>query len=720
MKMTRTEAVEVIKNRWRDFYQKDKRRGIICPLCKSGSGPNGSGISEYKKGKGHFLKCWNGACEFKDGGSIIDLYMLDHRIDDFNEAVDEMAALLSIEIEPAEGGNTTFRSRRKEQLAADPEGTANKEGEPERMEQNSMKEEARQEEMKTAAPAEAVQRDFSGYYIQSVQRLEKSPEAIEYLSRRGISITTAIRYYLGFDPAWISPTVVERLQSEGNSWRPQGTPRIIIPSAKTHYVARDIRPDEQIPEKARSYKKMNEGSPEIFGLNIARNSGARNIFITEGAFDALSIVEAGQTAIALNSTSNAEKLAKELAEKPIDANFIICLDNDAAGRKTAEQLRERFRELNIKCTEADINGIYKDPNEHIAADREGFTAVLNQAAARANSDRPDSVLSYIENGGLVEDIERRQKIGVRPTGIKNLDAQIGGGLRPGLILIGAISSLGKTTFCSQLADGVAAAGNDVIYFSLEQNRLEMLSKCLAREAALIDNPDGKILTGYRGITGAQIMDGFRGEKLTKAVEKYISKVGDRISIVEAGENFDSQYMVDYVRDYHNRTGARPVVIVDYLQILNPGELPNGHKQDRRETVDECLRQLVQLKKELDLTIIAIVSLNRANYLQPFDFESIKESGLSEYSADVVWGLQLQCLDEALFQEANKLKEKRERIRGAKGDIPRKIKLVSVKHRGQNAIYECFFDYFPQYDLFVPTDKPADPEQDNKRKAGRRL
>ena len=48
-------------------------------------------------------------------------------------------------------------------------------------------------------------------------------------------------------------------------------------------------------------------------------------------------------------------------------------------------------------------------------------------------------------------------------------------------------------------------------------------------------------------------------------------------------------------------------------------------------------------------------------MQPIDFESLKESGGIEYNADVVWGLQLQCLNDTLFDSSAKTKEKREEL-----------------------------------------------------------
>ena len=672
--MDRKTATEVIKSRWRDLYPADKsKKGIICPICKSGSGKNGTGITE-KPGSKHFLKCWNGGCDFNSGGSVIDLYMIDNRMDpqsDFSRAVDELAEKLSIQIDPA-----AEKPAAKHSTAA-PSFTSNPASAP-------------------AAAAAQQPTNYSAYYEKCKAALIESAEARAYLEKRGIEPALAMVWGVGFDPEWKSPTVIKNQRAKGNTWEPNPKPCIIIPSSPSHYVARDIRPAEAIPDSEKQFQKMNEGTPAIFGLDKLREIAPDNVFVVEGGFDALSILEAGQLAIALNSTSNAEKLIEELEKQPISTTFVLCLDNDQAGRKASDKLKEGLRRLNISCVSADICCGHKDPNEALTADRDLFLISVK----RAITAKPDNSSLYIDTV-MGDDIKRRQEAGKKKTGLANLDAVTGGGLRPGLVLLGAISSLGKTTFCSQIADGFAENGNDVIYFSMEQSRLEMISKSLSRRTAQIDMDSA--------VTGTQIMDGEipSNGAVARAAEQYKAAVGDRLSIVEAGFNCDTMFITDYVRRYHARTGKRPVVFVDYLQILKPGELPNGRRQDTRETVEECLRQLVLLKRDLDLTIIAIVSLNRSNYLQPFDFEAIKETGLAEYSGDVVWGLQLTCLDDELFTKEGKLKEKRDKVKAAKREIPRKVKLCSLKHRGQNPIYEVYFDYYPQYDLFVPAkDIPA--------------
>ena len=94
------------------------------------------------------------------------------------------------------------------------------------------------------------------------------------------------------------------------------------------------------------------------------------------------------------------------------------------------------------------------------------------------------------------------------------------------------------------------------------------------------------------------------------------------------------------------------------------------------------------------------------FRSPFAFESLKESGSIEYTADVVWGLQLACLDEELFDTAQNIISKRKRVDEAKAATPRKVKFVCLKNRYGISSYECYFDYYPANDLFLPVKAPT--------------
>ena len=126
--------------------------------------------------------------------------------------------------------------------------------------------------------------------------------------------------------------------------------------------------------------------------------------------------------------------------------------------------------------------------------------------------------------------------------------------------------------------------------------------------------------------------------------------------------------------------------------------------DIKQIVDHNVTELKRLSRSLELPIFVISSVNRSNYLTPIDFEAFKESGGIEFTADVVWGLQLAAIHDTVFDSDKKVKEKREKIAEAKEAIPRDIELVCLKNRYGKSRYAAEFTYYPQYDFFTPKNK----------------
>ena len=84
---------------------------------------------------------------------------------------------------------------------------------------------------------------------------------------------------------------------------------------------------------------------------------------------------------------------------------------------------------------------------------------------------------------LVSHIDAAQQgyLNMWATGFTELDRKLDGGFLGGnLIVLGAISSLGKTTFALQIADQIAAQKKDVLIFSLEMSKNELNAKSISR------------------------------------------------------------------------------------------------------------------------------------------------------------------------------------------------------------------------------------------------
>jgi replicative DNA helicase len=675
--MVRENALQEIRSSWRELIRdftdgeaKDRVNGepsYICPFC--GHGKGGDGLTYNPRSRdGNSLKCFG--CGWS--GDIVDLCKA-VTSSDTKTAISLLAGSLNITIDSYDPAASDFYSPvRKNDLTE--RRTIEDKGQGDINPHVDPKTAQRGSQSQTEALA-----DYTQYYKVCRERLS-DPAAVSYLQARGISVDTAEAYWLGYDPA-ADPANNPGSVNEASRFP---TPRIIIPTTAAHYVGRSIDPDTQ-----KGFAKMNaKGStPGIFNAKALYAQEVQELFVVEGVFDALSIIETGSPAISLNSTVNAELLLNMLKEKPTDATLILCLDNDSSGNGATDKLKEGLRRLNISFITADICGTHKDPNEALVADPEGFAAAVGEAK-RSTAAKPDNTANYIDLFMTAEMDRFKSDIS---TGYHNLDRKAGG-LYGGLYCIAAISSLGKTTFAAQMADQIAEGGNDVLFFSLEQSRLEIVSKSLSRIIAQRD-PNTKV-------SSLSLRKGYNPEERAKAIEEYKRRVGDRMSVIEGNFNCDVSFIGDYVRQYIRRTKSRPVVFIDYLQVLQPATLPNGKQQTAREAIDSTVTELKRLSREQDIPVIVISSVNRSNYLTPIDFESLKESGGIEYTCDVIWGLQLRCLSENLFSDEKKIKDKRERVKEAKAENPRKIELSCLKNRYGIATFSCNFNYYPQNDLFV--------------------
>lgn len=195
-----------------------------------------------------------------------------------------------------------------------------------------------------------------------------------------------------------------------------------------------------------------------------------------------------------------------------------------------------------------------------------------------------------------------------------------------------------------------------------------------------------------------------------------------MSIIEGNFACDISFIGDYIRKYIQKTGKKPVIFIDYLQILQPLKDDRGRTASTKETIDITVTELKRISREHQLTIFVISSLNRNNYLAPIDFESFKESGSIEYTADVVWGLQLQVMNSDVFDKKDGIKAKRQAVRDAKKENPRKIELICLKNRYGISSFSCYFDYYPEFDLFTEGTLSAEFEVDEEpqtKKAGRK-
>ena len=514
-------------------------------------------------------------------------------------------------------------------------------------------------------------------------------EGMEYYVNRGLLETTLI-YKLGYSPKGYN----EALKSfpELNIKHQNAIAyKYFIPIWDNHNKVKYLiaRHDNSIQEKQKTWNMKGMDIQllnERYLIDPPKNGF---IFVCEGWADALSIEEAHQKAIALNSTQNANKfiqLVKDNQDKLKDKIFILALDNDKAGAKAKDIIQDGLNNLNIVVEQFKFNKDYKDINEFLVSDRKGCINHINDFVYGLKDE--DFTSSYVKE--LIEKIKANKDKPIISSGFPDLDNKLGGGVYPGLYCIGAGSSIGKTTFALQIADNIAYKGYDVLFFSLEMSKDEMVSKSLVREMFKAD-PTNSFIPSTR-----QFLNGnLNSDILLKSYEKY-QQASNHIAIIEGGFNTNVIDIKNRIKQHIARRGTKPVVFVDYLQVITPVDVRMSDKQ----AIDFNIVELKRISREFDIPVILISSVNRANYLNVMSFESFKESGSIEYTCDVVIGLQLYAINSIneKYKGDGKLNEKRIEYNKAKSQEPRDIELVLLKNRNGVPTATCKYNYYPKYNL----------------------
>ena len=383
--------------------------------------------------------------------------------------------------------------------------------------------------------------DYSSFILKA-----ESQNDFKYLEGRGISKTTQQRFHIG--------------------------------RGRTNYLARDTR--LELTEDQKRYQKQNTGKTTLFNIEALKEAPV--VFVTEGEIDAMSFYEGGAHALALCSAVNQAPLLEAIrtnGERSLV--LVLVLDGDQAGKTAQGKIGAKLDEIGCPYVSATLPEGVKDPNDYLMSDREGFRSwisIMEREASECLKNRIYDPGREYRAGDILDyfrEIEERESVFEVSTGFYALDQRLNGGLHEGLYIIGAISSLGKTTFTLQLADQIAGSGQDVIFFSLEMSKFELIAKSISRHTFDLKRydktKDGRWMAkDTAGILNNREYKEYTSEEketIRRAIDKYELQA-DKLYIYEGryhGERLTVKHIREIVKEHIERTGKKPVIFIDYLQ-----------------------------------------------------------------------------------------------------------------------------------------------------------
>ena len=210
-----------------------------------------------------------------------------------------------------------------------------------------------------------------------------------------------------------------------------------------------------------------------------------------------------------------------------------------------------------------------------------------------------------------------------PTGFLHLDELTGGFQPSNLIIVAARPSVGKSAFVANVAENVAVkTGKPVAFFSLGMSEMELAQRFIASRAR---------------ISGDQLRKGKVAKRDWTKVIKACNELEDAPLWVDETSDLGLLDLRAKARRLHIREEAKGglgLIIVDYLQLMRMDD----SKSNRVEQVGQISRGLKLLANELEVPVVALSQLSRANESRPDKrpmLSDLRDSGNIEQDADLV-------------------------------------------------------------------------------------
>jgi len=289
-------------------------------------------------------------------------------------------------------------------------------------------------------------------------------------------------------------------------------------------------------------------------------------------------------------------------------------------------VRDKALLRNIAETGADINSLAMEgagEASSILEAAEQKVYALRQDRTTGGLENVSSVMVDVYNH-LAELYKAGNQVPGLSTGLYDLDKQIMGLNDSDLILIASRPGMGKTSIALNMALHVAKTSKKAVaVFSLEMSKAQLCLRLLSGES-LVDNR--KLQTG-------RLSD-----------DDWHSVVAAAASLSSINLMIDDNPMLT-VADMNaecRRVKNLGLVVIDYLQLMtSAGGKQKYSGESRTQVVSDISRMLKIMAKELNVPVICLSQLSRANEgrndKRPM-LSDLRESGAIEQDADIVLGL----------------------------------------------------------------------------------
>lgn len=390
--------------------------------------------------------------------------------------------------------------------------------------------------------------------------LDNTDVTFQYLPWRGISEATF------------------RVYQVGTAVRPDGSPRSV------GFIYPNGAKKTRLIEAKEFYMSGSASEAQIFGANFFPSGSQRQIIITEGELDALSVYDmlgSQYPAVSVRSSSSA---AKDCAafHQYLDGfkRIYLCFDNDEPGQKAAAAVAALF----------DFNKVYvvkmekhKDANEYLQAKHQDAFRSEFYAARRY---LPTGVVSSLaEFSKLLDEAENKPSVAWPFPKLQEMTY----GIRTGeVVLVTAQEGVGKTEFIRTVEHHLLKTTDAAIAtIHLEETPAEQLKRMAGLELGVEAHlPDSNVSK----------------EEILKA----LGEVGgnDRLHLYTHAGTDDPNVLLASIRHLVAGAGCK-YVFLDHITMMVTGM----ETDDERRVLDYLSTRLRNMVVDLDFCLFLVSHIN---------------------------------------------------------------------------------------------------------------
>lgn len=206
------------------------------------------------------------------------------------------------------------------------------------------------------------------------------------------------------------------------------------------------------------------------------------------------------------------------------------------------------------------------------------------------------------------------------SGFSAIDAKISGLNKSDLILLAARPGMGKTSLALNIALNVGkSSGKTVAMFSLEMSKEQLALRLLSSEALVESN---RLITGNLRET-----DWMKVAEAASTLSRADIRLDDNPLLTVSDMNAKCR-----------RIDNLGLVVIDYLQLMSSAGGTKTAGESRQQAVSDISRMLKIMAKELQVPVLCLSQLSRANEKRDDKrpmLSDLRESGAIEQDADIV-------------------------------------------------------------------------------------